>query len=72
MVSGRLITYTPLTYCYINFITLMVYLSNILYIHFIDIKGIAWGHSQVIGTCSHAIYSTAQRQCRTHLHYFFE
>ena len=28
----------------------------LLYIHFIDIKGIAWGHGQVIGMCSHAIF----------------
>ena len=33
----------------------MVYLSNIdvSYIQFIGIKGTAWGHSQVIGMCSH-------------------
>ena len=34
----------------------MDYSSNIIYIHFIDIKGTAWGHSQVIGMCFHSIF----------------
>ena len=28
----------------------------ISYIHFIDIKGTAWGHGQVNGICFHAIF----------------
>ena len=28
----------------------------ISYMHFIDIKETAWGHSQVIGMCSHSIF----------------
>ena len=28
----------------------------IIHIQFIDIKEIAWGHDQVVGMCSHAIF----------------
>ena len=42
-------------HCYKNFITSTVYLS-ISYIQFVDIKGTAWGHGQVIEMCSHAIF----------------
>ena len=49
-------------HCYKN--KIFIGFLNISYIQFIDIKGTAWGHGQVIEMCSHAIFyiSCAERE----------
>ena len=44
-----------------DYIVIKIYCMNglfkyIIHIQFIDIKGTSWGHGQVIGMCSRAIF----------------